>query len=184
MNEFITYLNYNHFKALELKDKFKVLEKNDWNSITVMNELIVQIGHVFNVLNHNDFIDEIGRTWIKNMGDELSDILLQLSTLAKLENIEFDLDNYKDYCYDNLDGLIVLSGQLSEAILEKNNYRFNKPRKTFNNIDDFIKDRIIKLMLIVFNYSINNNIDINKEFILMYEDASNFIEKKTNNGNN
>lgn len=184
MNEFITYINNNHDKALELKDKFKLLENKEWDSITVINELIVQIGHVFNVLNHNDYIDEIGRTWITNMGDELSDILLQLSTLANLEKVEFNLDKYKDYNYDNVDGLIVLTGQLSEAILEKNNYRFNKKRETFNSIDEFISDRIIKLMLIVFNYSKNNNIDINKEFMLMYEDASNFIEKKTANGNN
>lgn len=184
MNELSIFLKDKYEKAITLKNKFKKIEKNEWDSLTVLVELNVQIGHVFNVLNHNEYVDEKNRTWITNMGDELSDILLQISYLIHLENITIDLDNYKDYKYDNLDGISILYGQLSEALLEKYNYRFTKTRVGFNDIDEFIKDRITKIMLICFNYAIYNNIDLNKEFDLMYEDATNFIEKKTANGNN
>ena len=114
----------------------------------------------------------------------MSDILLQLSYLIELENINIELDNYKDYTYDKIDGLPILFGQLSEALLEKNDYRFKKERATFNNIDEFIKDRITKILLICFNYANKNNIDLLKEFDLMYVDATKFLEKKLNNGNN
>lgn len=184
MNQLAIFLKDDYNKAIELKNKFKSIEDKEWNSITVLVELNVQIGHVFNVLNHNEYVDEKGRTWITNMGDELSDIILQLSYLNHLENNTISLDNYQNYNYKDLDGISILFGQLSEALLEKYGYRFTKSRNSFNNIDEFINDRITKLLLICFNYAQTNNIDLNKEFNIMYEDASKFIEKKLNNGNN
>lgn len=169
-----------HFQnAIQLKERFKSLEKKDWDSITVMMELYVQIGHLFNVMNDNKDIIEQGRQ-IDNLGDEISDVLLQLSYLAHLEGVTFeDAEEYGAYPYSEVDGLSVLGGQLAEAILEKYEYRFDKPRAGFASRDDFIKDRIKKMMTIALNLGNKANIDLGLEFGLMCADATNFVAVRT-----
>lgn len=164
-------------KAIELKEMFKSLENKEWNSLTVLLELNVQISHIYNVLNSSVDIDEDGRH-INNIGDEISDILLQLLYLSYLEDIDFNIvDKYKDYTYDKLEGLSVVFGQLTEILLEKYDYRFTKPRPGFETPKDFITDRIIKMFIIVANIADKYSIDIIKEFDLMYEDATDFIKE-------
>ena len=89
MNNPRDFFNHCLTKAISLKEKFKVLEKNDWNSLTVLLELNVQIGHLVNVVNDDIEIKEDGRC-IDNIGDEISDVLLQLSYLSYLEKLNFD----------------------------------------------------------------------------------------------
>lgn len=166
-------------KAISLKEKFKVLEKNDWNSLTVLLELNVQIGHLINVINDDIEIKEDGRM-IDNIGDEISDVLLQLSYLSHIEKIKFDnLEENKDYKYDKIQGLCVLSGQLTEILMEKYEYRFDKPRVGFDSPDAFIKDRITKMILICLNVGTKYNLDMIKEFNDMCECALNFISQRT-----
>ena len=185
MNELNDFLKNRFNKAVELKEKFKVLEKKEWDAFAVLLELGVQIGHVYNVFNKDQQIIEENRP-ITNLGDELSDILLQLIYLVHIEDITIDnLSFYKDYSYTNLSSLSILYGQLSESFLEKKEYRFQKPRSCFYTIDDFIKDRIIKMLLIIFNYAKINHLNMIKEFDEMYEDATNFIKRKlSSDGNN
>lgn len=183
MDNFKNFLNTSFDKAINLKIAFKKLEEKEWDSITVLNELNVQLGHVYNIYNHDQEITENHRL-INNLGDELSDVLLQLSYLSYLEKIDFNnLEKYSNYSYSKIDGLSILFGQLTESLLEKYDYRFKKQHDNFPNVDDFIKDRIIKMFLIVFNIGEKENIDLIKEFDDMYIDASNFIERKTQNGN-
>ncbi len=164
-------------KAVELKEKFKVLEKKDWNSLTVLLELNVQLSHVYNVLYNDDSVNEINRS-INNLGDELSDVLLQLSYLSHLENVDFTkINNYLNYSNSNINSLSILFGQLTECLLEKYDYRFNKRRDGFNSNQEFIEDRLLKMFMIVSNIADANNIDILKEFDLMYDDAQAFIKK-------
>ena len=72
---------------------------------------------------------------------------------------------------------------MTEALLEKYGYRFTKDRTNFDDINAFIKDRLIKLFIIVLNIADSYNLDINKEFEVMFEDANNFIKRKITNGN-
>ena len=175
------FLKTNYPKAIELKKKFKILEKKEWDSITVLAELNVQLSHLYNVLYPSELINEAERN-ISKIGDEISDVLLQLSYLAYLEKINLNnIKKYEDYTYDQITGLSVLLGQLTERILEKYEYRFDKNRPGFPTAKSFIEDRILKMFVIIDNYAVNNNIDINKEFKYMYEDATSFIEKRINN---
>lgn len=165
-------------KAISLKEKFKILEKNDWNSLTVLLELNVQIGHLVNVVNDDIEIHEDGRE-IDNIGDEISDVLLQLSYLSHIEKINFDnIEEYNDYHYDKIEGLSILSGQLTEILMEKYEYRFDKPRVGFKTNDEFIKDRIIKMIIISLNIGNKYNLDMIKEFNDMCENALGFLSKK------
>ena len=165
-------------KAISLKEEFKVLEKNDWNSLTVLLELNVQIGHLINVLHDDIEIKEEGRM-IDNIGDEISDVLLQLSYLSYLEKVEFDdIAKYEDYKYDKVEGLSVLSGQLTETLMEKYEYRFDKPRVGFDSLESFIKDRIVKMIIIALNVGTKHNLDMIKEFNDMCDNALEFIASK------
>ena len=168
-------------KAVSLKEQFKVLEEKDWNSLTVLLELNIQISHLYNVLNNNEAINEEGRE-IDNLADEISDVLLQLSYLSYLEKIDFSsLDDYQDYTYDKLEGLTVLFGQLTEVFLEDYHYRFAKSRPGFATHKKFITDRLIKMFISVSNLADKYNINILTEFDNMYDDAMNFIKKSTGN---
>ena len=152
-------------KAVSLKEQFKVLEEKDWNSLTVLLELNIQISRE-----------------IDNLADEISDVLLQLSYLSYLEKIDFSsLDDYQDYTYDKLEGLTVLFGQLTEVFLEDYHYRFAKSRPGFATHKKFITDRLIKMFIIVSNLADKYNINILTEFDNMYDDAMNFIKKSTGN---
>ena len=174
------YINTNYQKAIELKKKFRIIEQKEWDSITVLAELTVQLSHLYNALYPSEEINEEGRN-ISNIGDEISDVLLQLSYLAYLEKININnIKKYENYSYDQITGLSVLLGQLTERILEKYNYRFDKNRPGFATPKAFIEDRILKMFVIIDNYAVKKNIDINKEFNEMYEDATSFISKKIN----
>ena len=172
------FLKTNYPKAIELKKKFKIIETKEWDSITVLAELNVQLNHLYNVLYPSEEINEVGRN-ISHIGDEISDVLLQLSYLAYLEKINLsNIKKYEDYTYDQITGLSVLLGQLTERILEKYEYRFDKNRPGFATAKAFIEDRILKMFAIIDNYAVKKNIDINKEFNDMYDDATSFITKK------
>ena len=179
MNRLNTFLEENYSSAITLKERFKQLEKNDCDSMTVLLELQVQIGHLYNVMNDHKSIVEQGRT-INNLGDEISDVLLQLSYLAHLEGVTFEnAETYSTFPYDEVDGLTVLGGQLAEAILEKYEYRFEKPRQGFETRDAFIKDRIIKMMVIALNLGTRHKLDLISEFKTMCVDANQFISTRT-----
>lgn len=45
-------------KAVELKKAFKKTEEKEWNSLTVLNELAVQIGHYANTIKQNEYSNE------------------------------------------------------------------------------------------------------------------------------
>lgn len=180
------FLVNNYEKAITLKNKFRMIEIKDWDSLTVVSELTVQIGHIFNVFIKDSEVAENNRSF-NNLGDELSDVLLQLTYLIYLEECHInkkDIEAFSEFDYSNIVSLPILLGQLHEALLEKYEYRFDKPREGFKNLNDFIKDRILRIYLIVFNFAINNNIDLNNEFEKMNQDASNFIMRKLNDGNN
>ena len=178
------FLENNYNKAIDLKRRFRLIEKKDWDSLTVVSELTVQIGHIFNFFIKDDEISEKNRRF-ENLGDELSDVLLQLTYLTFLEGFEIrkeDIDLYRNFEYANVISLPILLGQLHEALLEKNEYRFEKSRFGFETTNDFIKDRIIRIYLIVFNFADGYLIDLDEEFNKMNVDASNFILRKLKYG--
>ena len=54
MNDFLDYI---YDKSVELKKGFLITEKKRWNELTVLNELVVQLGHVYTV-DCNSILDE------------------------------------------------------------------------------------------------------------------------------
>lgn len=159
--------------AIKLKEEFKKTEAKEWNIITVLLELGVQIGHIFDLKCNCTILKEYNRN-INNIGDEISDVLLQTIYLGYLENVNFKKNIAFDY--SNLDGIIVLYGQLLEAVMEEESYRFKKERNGFISRKEFIKDRILKIYIIIINYSQKININVINEFEKMKEDAENFLK--------
>ena len=82
-----------------------------------------------------------------------------------------------DFEYDNIDGIIVLYGQIVETVMEENSYRFNKKRIGFETRLDFIRNRIQRMYLLVINYARANKIDIITEFKKMEKDAKGFLKE-------
>ena len=169
------FLNIHYENAIRLKERFKKTEPKEWTPLIVVCELNVQYGHLLNTIHHNAYFEEIGRN-IVNTNDEISDVLLQLSYLSYLENINMNnMDKYKNEDID-IEYAAILLGQLSEAIMEKEKYRYRKERTGFNNLDEFIEDRIFRLFIIIGNFAKKNKINIIKEFNLMLDDANNFLD--------
>ena len=86
MKDIIKFLDTHYKSALKLVSDFDITKNKEWNPRDYLNELYVQLGHVYNVLFANEDINESKRK-IDNLGDELSDVLLQLINLAKIMNI-------------------------------------------------------------------------------------------------
>lgn len=183
MNDIIKFLDRHYNNALKLVSDFDITKTKEWNPQIYLNELYVQLGHVYNVLFSDDIVNENNRK-IDNLGDEISDVLLQLINLAKILNIDlYEVTKYKDFDYDNISGLSILLGQLTEAIMEMNECRFKKNRSGFNNSYEFVKDRLLKLFIISHNIAKKHNLDISREFSDMLDDANGFLDrfKKENN---
>lgn len=77
MKEMIKFLDIHYKDAIKLVNDFDITKNKKWEVKDYLNELYVQIGHVFNVLYNDEHVNEENRN-INNLGDELSDVLLQL----------------------------------------------------------------------------------------------------------
>lgn len=177
MEDIIKFLDIHYKSALKLVSDFDITKNKEWNPRDCLNELYVQLGHVYNVLFANDNVNESKRK-IDNLGDELSDVLLQLINLAKIININmYDIKDYQDFKYDNINGITILLGQLTEAVMEINECRFKKSRDGFDSSYDFVKDRLFKLFIITYNISKDYKLDMIKEFADMLKDANGFLDR-------
>lgn len=175
MEEIIKFLDIHYNSALKLVSDFDITKEKEWNEQIYLNELYVQVGHIYNVLYSNQDINEKNRV-INNLGDEFADVLLQIINLAKYMNIDmFEIKKYKNFKYCDITGLNILLGQLTEVIMEINNYRFKKNRFGFENSYEFAKDRIFKLFILTYNLAKKYKLNMIKEFEDMLIDANNFI---------
>lgn len=177
MNNIIKFLNIHYNNALKLVSDFDITKASVWNSKDYLNELYVQLGHVYNVLFSDDSVNEKKRK-IDNLGDELSDVLLQLINLARILNIDmYDIKELDKYKYNEINGLSILLGQLTEAVMEMNECRFKKDRFGFNSSYDFVKDRLFKLFILTYNIAEDHKLDMIKEFDDMLKDANGFLDR-------
>lgn len=176
------FLDNYYDKAIELKNRFKITENKSWNAITVLGEMNTQLGHFCLLMSEHKEYKEIGRN-IQDIGDELSDIVLQIIALAWKLKI-----NLKDYKYDYKkvefssisDALLsfnVSYGQVSEIVLEKYNYRHYKIRYEFPKVNDFILYKLANMLEIIFNIADILNVDVPHEFELMLKDANGFLDR-------
>lgn len=169
----IKFIDECYSEAIKLKEKFKITESKEWDVNTVLLELGVQIGHIYDIKCNNANVKEQKRN-INNLGDEISDVLLQTMYLGYLEKVDFK--KKVDFEYSEIDGIVALYGQLVETVMEETSYRFKKKRVGFKTRLDFIKDRILRIYLLTINYAEENNIDVISEFKKMKEDAEEFLK--------
>lgn len=175
MNDILEFLNKHYDNALKLCKDFEKTKQNNWEASDYVYELYVQVGHVYNVLNKNKIVNEFGRD-INNLGDEISDVLLQLINLSYSLHIDLkEIQNIKYFKHSNLNSLVILLGQLTENLMECNSLRFRKERVGFDSSYEFIKDRIFKMLIITMNFAKKNNLNMIEEFDIMLNDATNFL---------
>lgn len=170
----IKFIDECYEDAVKLKQEFKITESKKWDVITVLLELGVQIGHIFDIKCNNDNLKEQMRN-ISDIGDEISDVLLQTMYLGYLEKVDFKSKIYFEY--SDINGIMVLYGQLVETVMEETSYRFKKERVGFDTRLDFIRDRILKIYVLTINYAKENNINVVEEFKKMKKDAEGFLKK-------
>ena len=167
--------------AINLKERFKLLEEQKWDELTIMNEFMIQLGHYSMLISGEDIAKENGRN-IHDYADEISDILLQLCAFCNIKKIQKEDIKYKKIiCNDEkviVMNIMSLTGQIIETILEDKKYRFNKERFGYKNKNDFIVDRISKIISLVFSIIEHRKIDIINSFKTMCIDANSFIDKK------
>jgi len=174
MNQVPKFLNEFYRKAIVLSDHFSITREKDWNSLIILNELSVQLGQIYNIVYDNNVVGELNRKFY-NLGDELSDVLLQLIALYESMYHSIDINIFSVSRELNLMSLPILLGQLNEAVMEKYGYRFSKPREGFKTIDDFICHRILLLMNIVLQIASFHGLNMFHEFQEMLDDANQFL---------
>ncbi|MCI9234192.1 MAG: NUDIX domain-containing protein [Bacilli bacterium] len=173
----IDFLDKHLETAIELVHNFDKTKEKKWEAKDYLNELYVQLGHVYNVLYGDPYVNEKNRK-IDNLGDELSDVLLQLINLADILNIDmYEMKMMQEEDYQDVSGLPILMGQLSEIIMEMSNCRFKKERVGYRTSHDFAKERIFKLFIITYNIAMKHDLDMIKEFGDMVEDANGFLNR-------
>lgn len=178
INEFI--LKY-YQKSVALKERFKITEKKEWNSLIVLNELQVQVGHVAHVISTNKSYGEKERN-ISDIGDEISDVILQLfsySTKVKIDirKIHFGEELNNNTIDNNMMNLLTIIGQLSEVTLEKEKYRHYKIRYGFPKVEQYIISLFEHFFKIIFSIIKQLDINLDKEYEKMLKAANNFLDK-------
>jgi len=175
------FIKNNTPQSMELEERFSRIKENKWTPNTVLHEMGVQLGQLMSFLSATKASEEKGRTFT-DVSDELCDISLQLIYLTSALNLNLEHisanPEYIKFDSTNLFDLYPLYGQITEAFLEEEKNRFSKPREGFKTRLDFIKDRIIKMYIIIFNYAEKHNIDMNKRYREMCSEATQFINKK------
>ena len=172
IEEFI-YKNYD--KAINLKKGFKKTENKPWNAIIVLCELYVQIGHITCIEEGNDKTLEINRK-INDLGDEISDVFLQLFVLTWKLNINIKECFIYNYCGDTVGDLSTIVGQITEIIMEENGFRHKKNREGFATLRDFLNYKINCAFSIMYDFAKKKGINIDMVFNKMVEDASKFLK--------
>lgn len=171
------FINKYYEDSIKLKERFKMTEQKSWDYLTVLTELNVQIGHVYTIDNPSEIVEPYRN--IVNLGDEVSDIFFQLILLMYYLDYDMSKIEYNSKEKD-LDSFMIAFGQCSEALLEKYGLRFNKPRPGFNTTDEYVMYKINQMLSITYNYSIDKNLDIYKEYELMLIDANKFLDRYKN----
>ena len=87
MEKIIEFLDNYYNKAQKLSNDFSITRDFEWTPLVILNELAVQLGHIYNIIYQNEAINEPGRIF-NNLGDELSDVFLQLIALADSMSID------------------------------------------------------------------------------------------------
>lgn len=109
--------------SLILKDRFRAVERKEWQSFQYVMELFVQIGHLSDILlrqehklnNHSESENK------KVIGDELGDIVLNVISLCQEMKIVIDLDQIVDdglekNSADLIKSLFVTAGKLVDSL--------------------------------------------------------------------
>lgn len=181
MNEIEKFLNTHYKNALKLVENFNITKKYEWTAKDYLNELYIQVGHVYTVLYKNKNVQEKNRL-IENLGDELADVLLQVINLAHYLNIDFyEITSLKNYESHDISDISILLGQLTEIMMEMLETRFKKIREGFNNSYEFMKDRLFKIFLSTYQIAIDHELDMSSEFELMLKDANAFLKRFSKN---
>lgn len=176
------FINDYYDKAIELKKMFQITENKKWDQFTVLAELNVQFGHLAYLLSEYKDYGEANRN-IHDLGDELSDVLLQIFALCwkcnidlKEFNYEYSIPNFNN-CNDAILSFNVVYGQVSEIIMEIEEFRHYKIRYGYSKQTNYLLTNIAKLIEIVFYIGKEYNIDFGFEFDKMFKDASGFLER-------
>ena len=181
MEDIKVFLKDNYDNAIKLKERFKITENNEWDAITVLAELNVQLGHFSYLISKHKNYGENGRN-INDLGDELSDVVLQLISLCW--KLDLDFQNYDyNYSYIKFENVAeaILSfntvyGQVSEKVLEIKDYRHYKIRYGYAKEEDFLYFNIARLFEIVFSIAYDLDLKLSDEFKKMILDASKFLD--------
>ncbi len=177
MEKELQFLNNYYARAIRLSDDFGITRIREWSPMVILNELSVQVGHVYNIVYKSEAVDEPNRAF-NDLGDELSDVFLQLIALASSMGMNlYEVRSLQELKEDNWLALPVVLGQLNEAVMERYGYRFNKPRSGFATTDEFISNRICRLFDITYQIAVKYNLDIEQEFARMLDDANAFLER-------
>lgn len=166
-------------KSKILRERFVITTKNEWNPMSVLTELYVQVGHVYTVLKNSSYLEKNRK--IDDMGDEVSDVVFQLIIIGNM--YDFDYESYQTKSLDNptLEDLIIVLGQLSEAVMEDCGHRFEKPRDGFETTIDFIKFKISQGFDIIFEVSNLFGLQLEKEYQRMIDSATAWLDKNYSN---
>ena len=186
MNNIKKFLEKYFPVSIELKEKFKITENKKWTPITVLSELNVQLGHLSLLLSENKEYGEKKRK-IDNIGDEISDVILQLITLCnklKIDILSYDYEYKKIKFKSDKDAILafnIVYGQVSEMIMEINGFRHYKIRYGYSTQNKFLLNKIANLFSIIFSIIENQNIDINTEYKKMIKNANVFLKRYSKN---
>lgn len=117
MEKEISFLNIHYMNAIKLSDDFKITRTKEWTPLVILNELSIQIGHIYNIIYSSESINEDNRNFC-NLGDELSDVILQLIALANILNINlYNIVHLKQMQENSWFAIPVILGQINEAIM-------------------------------------------------------------------
>lgn len=191
---FLSFLDEMLKTALELRVRFRTLERTPWTGYAIFQELSVQTGHLLHaegLLNYGDTYESAFRDAARPrplLADEFADCLLQVLALCSLLNI--DSKRIHEAVVSAEDGrgraaprkyissLAVIASQLLESTMRVSGARNPHRGNEVANEGDFLESRILIFISILCTAVEEYGVDLVDAYFAMSENARNFIEQE------
>lgn len=191
---FLSFLDEMLQTALELRVRFRTLERTPWTGYAILQELSVQTGHLLHaegLIVYGDTYENAFRDPARSrplLADEFADCLLQVLALCSLLNIDSKRIHEAIASAEDgrgrtssrkyLSSLAVIASQLLESTMRVSGMRNPHRGNESANERDFLESRILIYMSTLCTAVEEYGVDLVDAYFDMSANARHFIEQE------
>lgn len=165
-------------QSLELHNILQRTSTHEWDIQDIVCELTIQLGHLIQATGHTVEAYAEEERNLKDIGDEIADVHLQLSLLMLIFNLEPRLKSQEEGTIHHgslLTSAFFIASQLMESSMRLNGKRFSQKRDDLvNNEEEFFKLKLSQLYTCITSLTRQKQVILNDAFADMSDSIHKF----------